>query len=169
MRLQKGFGMIAAIVVLVMLATLAAAIVALSTAQNKVLVQDILSARAMQAARAGTEWGLSQAFSNAGAWGGVSCDSTSPPIPPASPSTVSATLSNINGFQVVVSCWSAPYKEGDKTPATADYNCLRVYHIYAVACPVAAASCPEVGVGASSDSYVERRREVIGEYPRACS
>lgn len=56
---QRGFGIIAAIVILVILAGLAGAITALTTSQNISLAQDAQGARAYQAARAGTEYGLS--------------------------------------------------------------------------------------------------------------
>jgi MSHA biogenesis protein MshP len=141
MKLQKGFGMIAAIVVLV----------ALSSTQSLVLSQDVLSARAMQTARAGTEWGLYQAFSNAAAWGGASCNAGGP---------VSATLDikAITGFQATVTCRSSAYNEGETAPNIS--NVIRIYRIESVACP--AAPCPQTGPGAAATSYIERRREVIG-------
>ena len=151
MKLQKGFGMIAAIVVLVMLASLAAAITALSSAQSLVLSQDVLSARAMQTARAGTEWGLYQAFSNASAWGGASCNTGG---------AVSATLDvkAITGFQATVTCRSSAYNEGETAQGVS--KVIRIYRIESVACP--AAPCPQTGSGVTAASYIERRREVIG-------
>ena len=52
-RRQRGFGAIAAIMVLVILAALAAGIVAVSTAQQMASAQDVLAARAWQVASAG--------------------------------------------------------------------------------------------------------------------
>ena len=154
LRSEHGFGMIAAIVVLVILSSLAAAIVALSTTQSLVLTQDVLSARATQSARAGTEWGLFQAFSNANAWGGASCDNGTQVAP------VTATLDTlaINGFQATVTCWSVRYPEGEMTPGVP--RNVRIYHILSVACP--AAPCPQTGAATAATSYVERRREAIG-------
>ena len=65
-RASAGFGAIAAIFVLVVLASLAAAIVRLGQSTQTGSAQDILGARAWAAARAGTEWGLYQALK--GSW-----------------------------------------------------------------------------------------------------
>lgn len=62
MRRQTGFGAIAAILILVILAALAAALMRIGTGQQLGSVQDLLSARAWQAAKAGNEWGLYQAL-----------------------------------------------------------------------------------------------------------
>lgn len=154
MTLQAGFGVIAAIVVLVILSTLAAAIVALSSAQSTVLAQDVLSARATQTAHAGTEWGLFQAFANANVWGGASCNNATEVAP------VTATVNTlaINGFQATVTCWSRQYNEGETTPGVA--RTVRVYQITSVACP--AAPCPQAGAATAAPGYAERRREVVG-------
>lgn len=153
-RLQSGFGVIAAIVVLVILSVLAAAIVALSTTQSAVLAQDVLSARATQTAHAGTEWGLFQAFGNTSAWGGASCNNGTETLP------VSATVdtSAINGFQATVTCWSRVFNEGETEPGVS--RTVRVYQVTAVACP--AAPCPQTGAATAAATYVERRREAVG-------
>src|SRR5574343_242812 len=65
---QRGLGVIAAIVVLVILAALAAGMVAFSTGQQVASALDIQSARAWQAAKAGNEWGLIQVLDAAGIW-----------------------------------------------------------------------------------------------------
>lgn len=59
-RRQRGFAIIAAIVILVILAGLAGFVVSLSTSQNITLAQDVQGARAYQAARAGVEYGLAR-------------------------------------------------------------------------------------------------------------
>lgn len=61
---QRGFGIIAAIAILVILAGLGAFIVSITTAQNITFAQDIQGARAYQAARGGLEWGLSKWLNN---------------------------------------------------------------------------------------------------------
>lgn len=151
---QFGLGMIAAISVLLILAVLSAAIVALSSTQSVVLAQDVLSARAEQTARAGTEWGLFQAFSNASTWGGASCNAGTPAVP------VSATVdtSAINGFQATVTCWSREYQEGED--GAGNPNLVRVYQLTSIACP--AAPCPQAGAATAASGYVERRREAVG-------
>lgn len=54
----RGFALVAAIVILVILAGLGGFVVSLTTSQNLSLAQDVQSARAYQAARAGIEYGL---------------------------------------------------------------------------------------------------------------
>lgn len=155
MKKQSGFGAIAAIVVLVMLSALAAAIVSLSATQSATVALDVLSARATQTARAGTEWGLFQAFSGGNGWsGGASCIGATAAAP------VSATVdtSAINGFQATVTCWSVTYNEGETSPGVS--RVVRVYQITSVACP--AAPCPQMGAATAGPNYVERRRAAVG-------
>lgn len=57
---QRGFGVIAAIVILVVLAGLSAFVVSISTTQNSGFVQDVQGARALRAAAAGIEWGATR-------------------------------------------------------------------------------------------------------------
>ena len=57
-RLQRGFGIITAVFLLVVLAGLGVAMVSLSTVQHTSSALDVQGARAYQAARAGIEWGL---------------------------------------------------------------------------------------------------------------
>ena len=149
---QRGFGAIAAIVVLVILALLAAAIVSISTTQQTTSAQDVQSARAWQAARAGNEWGLYRALKD-GACAAISGKTLD--------------LSADTGFFVTVTCESAPkslpYKEGDEVdPATGTLGPrkLMVYQIKAVACPVAT-GCPADGAAVAGAGYVERTRVVL--------
>jgi MSHA biogenesis protein MshP len=132
---QRGFGYIAAIVLLVMLAGLAAGLVRLSTTQQTTSALDLNSARAYQAAGAGIQWALHQALTTAGG-----CPS--------------GTLSLDTGFNVTVSCETIPFDEGESAPGTALEK--RLFSVTAVACNLGN-PCP--GNGASPD-YVERRRIV---------
>jgi len=146
MTRQRGFGAIAAIVILVILAGLSAALVSLGTAQHMTSAQDIMSARAQQAARAGTEWGLFRALST-----------TTPADTWKTCSNLSGTLDLTadTGLHVSVSCNSQVYNEGETAPGT-----VRTYTITAVACP--AASCPSTDPAiVSGPGYVERTRTVI--------
>jgi MSHA biogenesis protein MshP len=146
MRRQAGFGVIAAIVILVILASLAAAIVKFGFVEQMSSAQDTLTARATSAARAGNEWGLHQALK--GGW--AACAGVV--------QTLDLTVDT--GFQVTVTCNSILYNEGESAPGTA--RTVRVYSIDAVACnmPLAAEpKCPNNGA-AASPAYVERRRQV---------
>lgn len=155
MRAQRGFGAVAAIVVLVILAALAAAIVSVNTSQQLTSAQDVLSARAWQAARAGNEWGLYLTRNNMD-WGaaGTSCDTAS--------RTATLNLTVATGFNVTVSCDSWLYNEGEieNPPGTFAPNTVRIYRITAVACP--AAACPSADAATvASPGYVERTRVVL--------
>lgn len=142
-QIQQGFGAIVAIVVLVILAALSAAMIRFGTVQQLTSAQDVLSARAWVAAKAGTEWGLHRALKNA--W----CD--------AGFATQTLDLVADTGFRVTVRCTSVPYKEGESVPGVA--RSLRVYTIEATACN-SSTSCPDDAM-ATSVGYVERRRQVI--------
>ncbi len=144
---QSGLGAIAALVVLVLLAALAAAIVSLTATQNLTATQDVLSARAWQAARAGNEWGFHQARTG-GAWGAGACDTT--------PRT--ATLNLGTGFMATVTCTPFNYNEGEVTPGAP--QTLRLFRIVAVACPAPAAACPN-NAAAAGPGYVERTRAIV--------
>lgn len=141
---QAGFGAIAAIVVLVILASLAAAMIRLGTTQQLSSAQDIQSARAWQAAKAGTEWGLFQALQATGTW--RTCKGSSQTL----------DLSAETGFWVKITCDSTLYNEGE---TTAGAQIIRVYTIDAVACN-SSAGCPD-NSRATSPDYIERMRRVI--------
>jgi len=139
---QRGFGAVVAIVVLVILAALAAAIVRFGGVAQATTAQNLLSARASQAARAGTEWGLYQAFK--GTW--TAC----------SGATQTLDLTASTGLRVTVSCDSRTFNEGETAPGTP--RVVRIYTIDAVACN-GSTSCPD-NSAASTPNYVERRRQV---------
>jgi MSHA biogenesis protein MshP len=148
MRYQRGFGAIAAIVVLVILATLAAAIVSLGSTQQLTSAQDVMSTKAWQAARAGNDWGLYQALQIRD-WAGAAttCDTAQ--------RRYTLNLVADTGFEVAVVCDSWLYNEGESVPGTP--KAVRIYRVVAVACP--AAPCP--AADASSFGYVERTRVVL--------
>ena len=154
---QRGFGAIVAIVVLVIMATLSAALVRLGTTQQFTSAQDLLSARAMQTARAGNEWGLYQALRSGNCVGapGATLD-----------------LRAETGFSVTVTCTAQappytsppgpPYSfyEGETTPGVP--KALTTYSIEAVACNSAA--CPDAAL-AVTPGYIERKRLVVANTP----
>jgi MSHA biogenesis protein MshP len=144
MTRQRGFGAIAAIVVLVMLAVLAAAIVSISTTQQITSAQDVMSARAWQAARAGNEWGLYQALK--GSWTNCTTGVNQP-----------LDLTADTGFHVNVYCDSWVFNEGESAPGAA--QTVRVYRIKAVACT--ATTCPASDASVAGAGYVERTRVVL--------
>lgn len=151
MKSQRGFGAIAAIVVLVILAVLATAIVVVGSTQQMTSAQDVMSARAWQAARAGNEWGLYKAL-HGGDWAG-----SSPSTCDAASRTATLDLTADTGFRVTVTCTSWSYSEGESVPGAP--QSVRIYRISAVACP--AAACPAADATVAGAAYVERTRVVL--------
>lgn len=139
---QQGLGAITVIVVLVLLAGIAAAIVRLNSAAQSTATQELLAARAAQAARAGLQWGLYQAFK--GPW--TACSGASSTL----------DLGSEGGMRVTVSCRSTLYNEGESAPGTP--RTVRVYTLDAVACN-SATSCPDDTL-VTRPGYVERRWQI---------
>jgi MSHA biogenesis protein MshP len=136
---QEGFGYIAAIVIVVVLALLGVAATRLVTTQQTSASQDLLSSRAWQAARAGTEWGMYRAL-RANSCGGPS-----------------KTLAMENGFSVTVKCEEFAFKEGESAPGIAQHK--KIYTVTAVACN--AATCPSTdNATVASLEYTERSRVI---------
>lgn len=138
---QRGFGAIAAVVVLVLLSALAATVVRLGSAQQLGAAQGLSSARAAAAAAAGLEWGAWQALK--GSW--TTCSGQSQTL------DLSADL----GMRVTVSCNSRSYNEGETDPGTP--KLVRTYTLTATACN-AATICPD-NTRAVQPGYVERVRQ----------
>jgi len=142
---QRGFGAIMAIVILVILATLAAAIVNFGTVQQVTSAQDILSARAWQAAKAGNEWGLYQALKASSCVGGTG---------------TTLNMSAATGFRVAVICTARTYNEGQScTTLPCVPTVITAYQIDAIACN-SATSCPDSAMAVTA-GYIERKRQVI--------
>ena len=162
---QRGFGAIIAIVILVIMATLAAGLVRLGTTQQATSTQDILSARAWQVARAGNEWGLYQALKSGsciGAAGTLDLRATT-----GFSVTVSCSSQSLSNTCTcpLSTCPSPPYPpyyfcEGETSPGNP--QAVTTYSIDAVACNSAA--CPDAAL-AATPGYVERRRLVIANTP----
>lgn len=95
---QRGFSIVAAIFLLVVLSALGAFMLTFSTVQHTTSAQDLQGSRAYQAARAGVEWGAYRALVNA------ACPFAATTLPP-----LAGTLGT---FTVTVQCQSTPYTEG---------------------------------------------------------
>lgn len=142
----RGLGAVAVIMVLVVLASLAAAVVRLGQQMQGQSALDLQGARAQAAARAGIEWGLYQAFK--GSWTG--CSNTSQTLDLAADGA---------GLRVTVGCDSRLYNEGETALGAA--ATVRVFTLDVVACSSGSAStaCPDAAA-ATSGHYVERRLQV---------
>lgn len=129
---QRGFTIVSAIFILVVLAGLGAAILTVSTSQHIGSAMDVQGAKAYQAARAGIEWGLYQRLRNGA-------------CAPAAAFALPAAVDGLAGFTVTVTCAAFPDASGGPI----------VHEIEATACNRAA--CPAAAPGAN---YVERRVRV---------
>lgn len=107
----RGFTIVAAIFLLIVLAALGAFVLTVSSAQHMSSAQDLQGTRAYQAARSGIEWGAFQALRNS------SCPASTPISP-------GGTLS---GFTVTVVCSSAGWSY------TEAGNSVTLYQITATA------------------------------------
>jgi MSHA biogenesis protein MshP len=98
-RRQRGFALMVAIFLLVVLAILGVFIVKVSGVQHQTVNVALLGARAFEAARTGIEWGAFQALDSA------SCTTT----------TLNLTEGGLNGFDVDVTCTSTTHTETGDT------------------------------------------------------
>lgn len=150
-RNQRGFSIPAAIFIIVILAALGAFLATIGSSQHLGYAQDVTGAHALQAARAGVEWGVYQVI-----------DHTPNPNPVTFPTVFASacrtagsssgniTYTSANGqtFSVLIECRSSgPFYDGSTTP-------LYSYQLTATACNDSA-SCPNVVN--PGNLYVERR------------
>ncbi len=115
----KGFAIVAAIFLLVVIAGLGVYMLSLYSAQQTNSSQDLMGARAYQAAKAGIEWGTYQIMSP---------ENTSPAGAPYVCTGVMGTpvfAGTLQGFNVSVSC--------SQTATTEGANNIRVYQVTATA------------------------------------
>lgn len=109
--LQRGFSLVSAIFLLVVIAALGTFAVTLSTTQQQSAALDVLGSRAYQAARAGIEGGAYQVLPASAVSGfAISCRAG------AAPNQQIAALPNtLAGFTVNVQCGAASAVEGTNT------------------------------------------------------
>lgn len=138
-RFQQGIGIIAAIMILVILASLAGAMVIFGTTQQLTSAQDVMSVKAWQAAKAGNEWGLYMALNAKTAWDVPAA------CAPGDPQTKSNLTTDL-GFSVTVTCAATTFNEGGSG--------FTLYTITSIATN---------GVPVTSPGYVERSRVVVAE------
>lgn len=140
---QAGFTLISAIFVLIVLSALGAAMARISQTQHLASAVDLDSVRALQAARAGLEWGVWQVMRN-------------PPAPATAPACFGTThLSpggSLGGWVVSVQCTRTP-STGTQSDGT---TALVFYSLVATACnQPSAGACPASGT--PGPTYVERQ------------
>ncbi len=140
---ERGFAIISAIVILVVLAALGAFIVTISTTQHLGSSLDVQGVRAYQAARTGLEWGVYHVTR----MGEICVDA--PAVKTFPGMSFPGTATSLSGFAVTVSC--SRYVDANGGPV--------VFEIEAIACnlPAAGPNCPGTS---NALGYVERRLRV---------
>lgn len=115
---SKGFTLVSAIFLLVIIAALGTFAVTLSGTQHQTSAQDVLGARALQAARAGIEWGVYQVLQNRNQGFESSCQTSA--------ASQALTLpGGLGAFTVNVTC--------NSVAAVEDGNNIRVYTLTSTA------------------------------------
>lgn len=172
--LAGGFSIVSALFLLIVLASLGAFIVNISTTQSTTMAQDVQGSRAYHAAQAGLEWGLYGVLDPANVTGAATApgnpnwpnmpntlpDGTlcAEPLPAAA---ITTTLT-IEGFSVDISCRRYPAGAvGASGPPvyteSGDVRSLIVYELTANAHSPA-------GVAVGSPDYVEREVQTSASY-----
>jgi MSHA biogenesis protein MshP len=132
-KFQRGFSIVSAIFLLVVLAVLGAAMTTFSTAQHQSAALDVLGSRAYQAARAGIEWAAYNVAqtpaSSPTAWAGCA---------PAQTVAIAGDLAMFS--PVTVNCSATSSAEGAST--------IWIYDVSAVA--------QTNGAAAGDQNYVQR-------------
>lgn len=146
---MRGFAIVSAIFILVVLAALGAFIVTISTNQQIGSTLDVQGVRAYQAARAGIEWGLFQVQSTAAYNFGYTSPNPNTRACPAAITSFAPAAPTLAGFTVTVACAAAVDGSGGPT----------VYSIVSTACNQPnAGACPNTA--APGSLYIERRLTV---------
>lgn len=139
---ERGFSIVTAVFILVVLALLAAFIVSVTGLQQSTAQLDLQGVRAYQAARAGIEWGAYQTLDPNNTIG-------TPALPacPASPTNMSGLAASLSVFTVTVTCSLTSTTEGNRN--------VGAYQIVSTACnQPSGGACPNP---TPSTGYVERQ------------
>jgi len=144
----RGFSIVTAVFLIVVLALLGVFIVSVVGLQQQSQALDVQGVRAYQAARAGLEWGAFQVLDPNNAQNPVNCGPpVAMPVCPASPTHLSSLAGSLSVFTVSVTCTVTSTTEGNRE--------IRVFQVTATACnQPAAGSC--LGTTAAA-GYVERQ------------
>ena len=118
-RFQRGFSIMTAIFLIVVLALLGVFIVFVTGLQQGGQQIDLQGVRAYQAARAGIEWAAFQVLDPNNTQNAANCTSGAGGTPimpacPASPTTLPALAGSLSSFTVVVTCAATPATEGNR-------------------------------------------------------
>jgi MSHA biogenesis protein MshP len=159
----RGFAIVTAVFLLVILAAIGVAIVTFSTVQQTSSAQDVMGARAYQAARAGVEWALYQRLNP---------QVSNPNVSPSYCSTASAAGTAVsNTFAMPSGTSLSPFTVTVQCTATANANAsnpIVVRTITSWACTQPAASgcpgTPTTSTGPATD-FIQREVQVSIQEP----
>jgi MSHA biogenesis protein MshP len=144
-ELQKGFSLVAAIFLLVVLALMGALIASVTAMQQSGGQLDLSGVRAYGSARSGLEWAAHHVLDPGNAEPACGLRSC-----PASPTNLNSLSGSLSGFVVTVTCTQAA------NTSESNRN-VRVFQIVATACnQPSGGSCPNAS---PANGYVERRLE----------
>ena len=147
---MAGFAIPSAVFILVVLAGLGAYLLSMSSTQALNEAQDVLSAKAKLAARAGLDWGSYQLIKAAPAPAfKTACEAQNyASTTPATTALASGALPALNGFRVDLECKAQQHDEAG--------NVFFVYDLTATACNATACPATSPGLG-----YAELRMAAI--------
>jgi len=134
---QRGFSLVSAIFLLVVVAALGTFAVTLSTTQQQSAALDVMGSRDYQAARAGIEWGAYQVLPASAAAFATACR-----LGPTSSSV--AMTGTLSSFTVLVGCTA--------TSAVEDTDTVWIYQL--------SSSAATAGITMGNANYVERQINV---------
>lgn len=157
---QRGFAIVAAIFLLVVLSALGAFMLTFSTVQQTTSAQDIQGSRAYWAAQSGIEWGVYKVLDPLNATVVAPGSATWPNMPGCAAATTALTL---EGFNVALTCTCYPSGTAACAPNSAVYTEAGDIHSIAVYELVATATAGTLG----SPGYVERQVAVTVSKCRA--
>jgi len=140
---ERGFSIVTAIFLIVVLAALGVFIVSVSGLQQSSSQLDVQGVRAYQAARAGIEWGAYQVLDPDNALGSALANC------PASPTHLTGLGGSLSALTVTVTCMPFDATEGNRN--------IRVFQITATGCNSPGAGPPASCPGAPATGYVERQ------------
>ena len=145
---QRGFSIITAVFLIVVLSLLGAFIVSVTGLQLSSLALDVQGVRAYQAARAGMEWGAFQVLDPNNTQNAASCATPAMPACPGGNLPAGTLAGSLSAFTVTIGC--------EQTVATEGNRNIWVYELVSTACnQPTGASCPNTGTPAAG--YVDRR------------
>lgn len=140
---QRGFSIVTAVFLVVILALLGVFIVSITGLQQSSQALDVQGVRAYQAARTGIEWGAYRVLDPNNALAAAL------PACPASPTHLTGLAGSLSAFTVTVTCSSTDTTEGNRN--------IRVFQLVATGCNAPGAAPPASCPGTTATGYVERR------------